>query len=432
MMVGHVLRKAVSVCCLLRAAAAVPERAGTPAAQQAPAAPAAAQAAPGERPAEHRTPTRLVPPTLAAPLRSQAAASPAALPALQLGSGLGSGLGSAKRAATESPRAGSLTPRRKRASLTALSREPARAAPASPAPADALADRLRASASPQAMPPLPPSETQAGALPTAAPLAERGEQGARSPGRAPCNGQAAALPSPAATPAQASAVQGAAAAQVRASEPGVASPRAPLEHAQRQSAGMARDPPQPAAQVPARPPPTQAVPLTSLPLSPGLARTALGPSPPRLLTAPRPMVVRVVGAAPMAPGAARVGVTGFGAGLAVTPPGAGPVAGPAEARPATGYVPGLAAAPPAVKLPAGPAEKPPAGGAPRPLKREVKALGPPLSGSKRLRAAADAPVWAPADGGPIMPGTRLVRTWPSSPPACGPLGHNVVTFIGMP
>ena len=86
-----------------------------------------------------------------APLASQAAASPTALSALQLGLGLSG----AKRAATESPRAGSLTPRRKRASLTALSREPARAAPASPGPADACADRLRPAASPQAMPPLP-------------------------------------------------------------------------------------------------------------------------------------------------------------------------------------------------------------------------------------------------------------------------------------
>lgn len=58
----------------------------------------------------------------------------------------------------------------------------------------------------------------------------------------------------------------------------------------------------------------------------------------------------------------------------------------------------------------GSASAPPAKGPPQPLKREVKALGVPIVGVKRLRpSGTDAPVWAPQGSGPYPPGTRLVR-----------------------
>ena len=262
-------------------------------------------------------------------------------------------------------------------------------------------------------------------LPAAEPLVERGEQGpptqagasARASSRTPCSGQTGTMPFPATTLAQALAAQGAAAMRGGACEPGPAPQSASLVRAQRQSAGMECDPPQPVAQAPAPPPPAQAVPLAA-PIGAAQARAASALTPPRLLTAARPMVVRVIGAPLISAHAARVG-TVLGSGLAGTlpAPAAGPMPGPAEALPAAGFGQGHAVAPPARKFLSGPMEKPV--GAPRPLKREVKALGPPLSGSKRPRAAADTPVWAPADGGPVVPGTRMVRIGPSIYPAFG-------------
>lgn len=52
----------------------------------------------------------------------------------------------------------------------------------------------------------------------------------------------------------------------------------------------------------------------------------------------------------------------------------------------------------------------PNGTLPRPLKREVKALGPPLSGGKRPRGDGGPPfVWADQGAGPHPAGVRLVR-----------------------